>query len=100
MQPCHQPEEKDLVTINMRMFKCIDRNHPVKRWEMFYIHQMKLIIIANYEWGIIKLKIGKDEIHYKLLFYQGKGGREISFFVQTVVEMGDGSQNSEDPKII
>jgi len=32
--------------------------------------------------------------------YQGKGGREISFFMQTVVEMGDGSRNSEDPKII
>ncbi len=45
--------------------------------------------------GNHKLKFGKDETHYKLLFYQGKGGREISFFVQTVVEMGDGSQNSE-----
>ncbi len=56
MQPCHQHEEKDHVTINMRMFKCIDHNYPLKRWEMLYIHkihQIKLIIIANYEWGII-----------------------------------------------
>ncbi len=87
----------------MRVFKCIDRNYPLKRWEMLYIHkihQIKFIIIANYEWGMIKLKIGKDETHYKLLFYQGKGGGEISFFVQTVVEMGEGSWNCEDPKII
>jgi hypothetical protein len=39
-------------------------------------------------------------ITYKLLFYQGKGGREISVFVQTVVEMGEGRWNCEDPKII
>jgi hypothetical protein len=52
------------------------------------IHQIKLIIVANYEWEIIKLEIGKDETHYKLLFYQGKGGREIFFFLlQTVVEI-------------
>jgi len=53
MQPCHQPEEKDKVTINMRMFKCIDHNYRLKRREMLYIHkihQIKLIIIANYEW--------------------------------------------------
>jgi hypothetical protein len=24
------------------------------------IHQIKLIIVANYEWGIIELKIGKE----------------------------------------
>jgi hypothetical protein len=80
----------------MRMFKCIDHNYPLKRWEMLYIHkkfhQIKLIIVANYEWGITKLKIGKDETHYKLLFYQGKGGREIFF-----IFFAANSWNCEDP---
>jgi hypothetical protein len=67
----------------MRIFKCIDhKTTPLKRWEMLYIHkihQIKLIIVANYEWGIIKFEFGKDETHYKLSFLPRKR-REGNFF--------------------
>jgi hypothetical protein len=78
----------------MRMFKCIDHNYPLKRWEMLYIHkkfhQIKLSIVANYEWGIIELKIGQEMKPITSFFStkEKEGGNFILFFLlQTVVEI-------------